>query len=99
MQDKFLECLATLRHDQESDCLSMGDESFLNGVPTGEDLLVLAKKPRRWRVQLPDPGSRDGRARPRCWGLIAARAGSVVGPGRPTYEGQPRGRGLSVNLL
>src|SRR5450759_118805 len=93
MEDKLLQSLTTLGHNEESDRLASGDERLLDGVAAGNEFLVLTQKHCRWRVELPGPGGRHGDGRPRRWALIAARTGSIVRPGRPLYEWRLMGDG------
>src|SRR5450759_4253634 len=95
VQDKLLKSLATLGHNEESDRLASGDERLLDGVAAGNEFLVLTEKPCRGRSGLPGPRGRSGHAGPGYWALIAARAGSVVRPGRPLHEWRPRRNGLA----
>ena len=89
VQDQLLERLATLRHHEQPMSLATGDERLLDGVPAGDEFLVLPEQVARRRVgRRPLPVGRLRTARavgPSVDG--AAGATPVVRPWRGPWRG------------
>ena len=62
VEDELLERLPSLGHDQQADGRAAGDERFLDGASTGDQLLALAQLRWRWQRRPEGPWQRGAMA-------------------------------------
>jgi hypothetical protein len=79
VENELLEGLAPLRHDEQPDGCPPGKERFLDRMPAGDYLLVLAQQVRGRR-------NRSGTPRPGLPGVLGSEGAAIAASGRPRPE-------------